>query len=155
MESTPIRKEASVLFCDIRGFTSLFDRADPLDAFQFANSVLARLGQEVLELGGALDKFTGDGLLAHFGVVGELPSHAVTAVNCAIRMGRALSEINRTRYFARQPVVSLGIGVCSGPIAYGSITVGERKEMTVLGDVVNTASRIEGLTKRFCVDILL
>lgn len=147
--------DATVLFCDIRGFTNLFDSREPDDAFTFVNSVLGELGNLVASCGGTIDKFTGDGFLAHFGVETSLPAHAEEACWCAIRMREALMRINTSRFIDDQPVVSLGIGIHTGRLAAGRITTISKSEFTVLGATVNIASRIESLTKHFSVDCLI
>jgi adenylate cyclase len=148
------RYDATVLFCDIRGFTALFDQRDPLEALGFANSVLAVLGDAVELSGGVIDKFTGDGFLAYFGVPSQA-NHAENACRAALRMRATLSSINNARYGSELPVISIGIGIHSGPVAAGVIATKSKSEYTVLGSTVNLASRIEGLTKFFGVDCLL
>jgi class 3 adenylate cyclase len=151
---------ATVLFCDIRGFTSLFDERDPMEALGFANTVLAVMGSIVEACGGTIDKFTGDGFLAHFGVLGREQEDvdakfAEAACWCAIRIRECLTEINLTRHIREQPTVEVGIGIHSGVVASGVISTFSKSEFTVLGTTVNTASRIESLTKEFSVDCLV
>ncbi len=148
-------KVGTILFSDIRNFTYLFEEEDPLKAVAFANSVLAELGTVVERGGGAVDRFTGDGFLAHFGIVQEDEAHTQNACKVAIEMRASLQEINAQRYLDVESVVSIGIGIHSGEVAYGEIETEQINQKTVLGDVVNTAARIEGLTKYFSVDILL
>lgn len=149
------KKEGTVLFCDIRNFTNLFEAEDPMEAVKFANSVLAELGQVVEELGGTVDRFTGDGFLAHFGIKNETSHHVRDACNAAINMRDVLKQINNQRYYKVQSVVSTGTSIHTGTVAYGEIKTAHINQRTVLGDVVNTAARIESLTKYFSVDILL
>lgn len=149
------KKNGTILFCDIRNFTHLFEEEDPLKAVAFANSVLAELGTVVEQGGGAVDRFTGDGFLAHFGVLQADDSHIQSACKVAIEMRSALQQINTQRYLDVESVVSIGIGIHSGEVAYGEIKTEQINQKTVLGDVVNTAARIERLTKHFSVDILL
>lgn len=149
------RKQGTILFCDIRNFTNLFEKVDPLEAVKFANSVLAELGEEVEAMGGTVDRFTGDGFLAHFGIENQSHTHAQDACRAAINMRNALQNINQQRYVEVQNVVTAGTGIHTGTVAYGEIKTAHISQQTVLGDVVNTASRIEKLTKYFSVDILL
>lgn len=155
VESETIKTECSVLFCDIRNFTRLFEKKDPVEAIQFANSVLSVLGDKVEEMGGHVDRFTGDGFLAHFGLLEDLGNHRMVACNTALAMLATLREINAERYFKVKTVVNFGIGIHAGKAAYGKIKTRQFTQMTVLGDVVNTASRVEALTKHFAVDILV
>lgn len=154
-ESLAEKKEGTILFCDIRNFTTLFEDIDPLKAVGFANNVLARLGEEVEALGGTLDRFTGDGFLAHFGIVESSETHSRDACRAALNMRNMLMEINNQRYLDVEAVVSAGFGIHSGAVAYGQIKTKQICQHTVLGDVVNSASRIESLTKYFSVDILV
>ena len=149
------KKEATILFCDIRNFTYLFESVDPLKAVQFANSVLAKLGQEVEEVGGTVDRFTGDGFMAHFGVEHQTENHALDACRAALLIEKALREINNKRYYNVEEVVSAGTGIHTGEVAVGEIKTPQINQKTVLGDVVNTTSRIEELTKYFSVDTLI
>ena len=149
------RKQGTILFCDIRNFTNLFEAEDPLKAVKFANSVLAKLGEEVEAVGGQVDRFTGDGFLAHFGITSSSSCHIQDACKAALKMREALRDINNQRYMDVQNVVSIGTSIHTGTVAYGEIKTAQINQKTVLGDVVNTAARIEELTKYFSVDILL
>lgn len=151
----PARHLATILFCDIRGFSSLFDERDPMEALDFANSVLSELGMVVEACGGVIDKFTGDGFLAHFGVLESSESHSKDACWCAVRMREALVKMNFHRHSDSLPVVEVGIGIHVGEVASGVITTVSKAEFTVLGGVVNMASRIESLTKEFSLDCLV
>lgn len=148
------KRVGTILFCDIRNFTNLFETEDPLKAVKFANTVLANLGEEVEKMGGTVDRFTGDGFLAHFGIADKVENHALNACRAAINMRNALMKINNRRYFDVEEVVTTGTGIHTGEIAIGEIKTAQINQKTVLGDVVNTASRIEKLTKYFSVDIL-
>lgn len=149
------RFPATVLFCDIRGFTTMFDQRDPLEALTFASSVLGALGDVVEANSGTIDKFTGDGFLAHFGITPPDRSHASDACRCAIEMRKALVKINSARFFENQPIVNIGLGIHSGLVAAGTIATKTKSEYTIIGSTVNLASRIEGLTNYFSVDCLL
>ncbi len=149
------KKDATILFCDIRNFTSLFDDKDPNEAVAFANSVLSVLGDTVEQHGGVVDRFTGDGFLAHFGILDESADHARSACLAAIALRATLNGINAQRYFKTESVVGIGIGIHSGPTAYARIRTSRLEQDTVLGDTVNTAARIEELTKHYLVDVLL
>ncbi|MCH2449902.1 MAG: adenylate/guanylate cyclase domain-containing protein [Gracilimonas sp.] len=151
----PEKKEGSIFFCDIRNFTYLFDEKDPFEAVEFANTVLAVLGEEVEANGGTVDRFTGDGFLAHFGFEKPIEYHAEQACKVAIAIRKKLSEINAKRYFQDETVVSAGIGIHTGKAAYCKIKTNQLEQVTVLGDTVNTAARIEEMTKYFMVDVLV
>lgn len=146
---------ATIIFCDIRNFTPLIEHKDPIEAVTFANEVLAVLGNVIEKNGGTVDRFTGDGFLAHFGVQKEMKNHSDTACNTMIDLRECLTDINSKRYFDEELVVSIGVGIHTGEVAVGNITTGKTTQLTVLGDTVNTAARIESLTKYFAVDILI
>lgn len=152
---TARKREGTILFCDIRNFTSLVDEKDPLEAVFFANSVLAKLGNHVEENSGVIDRFTGDGFMAHFGFTSELKQHQQRAVNAALDMREALKQINSERYLKVESVLNFGIGINSGSAAYTTLSTRRFKQTTLLGDTVNLASRIEEMTKYFLVDILI
>lgn len=147
--------DATVMFCDIRNFTMLFEQIDPIEAVSFANEVLAVLGTEVEKKNGVVDRFTGDGFLAHFGVEGTGFNHADMACRSVIDMRSRLNQINSKRYLKTENVLNIGIGIHTGEVAVGEITSGRITQKTILGDTVNTASRIESLTKFFTVDALI
>lgn len=146
---------ATVLFCDIRNFVSLFENRDPIDAVRFANEVLAVLGNEIEKNGGVVDRFTGDGLLSHFGVEKIQGNHADAACKAAISLRKVLVSINSKRYFEEEIMVNIGMGIHTGEVAFGEIITGNSSQSTILGNTVNIASRIEQLTKYFSVDALI
>jgi len=143
------------MFCDIRNFTMLFEKEDPIKAISFANEVLAVLGNEVEKNNGVVDRFTGDGFLAHFGVGRSVSNHADMACRSVIDMRDCLTQINSKRYLKTENVLNIGMGIHSGEVAVGEITSGKITQKTILGDTVNTASRIESLTSFFTVDTLI
>ena len=152
---TPNTKNVTVLFCDIRNFTSLFDDRDPTEAIEFANSVLAVLGEIIEDHGGIVDRFTGDGFLAHFGLNDDESNHALQACNAIKDIRSGLNKVNMNRYFSEQTVVTVGIGINTGTVASGIIKTNQFEQHTILGDVVNTTARIEQMTKYFMVDVLV
>ncbi|KAB8031012.1 adenylate/guanylate cyclase domain-containing protein [Fluviispira multicolorata] len=146
---------ASVLFCDIKNFTSLFDEKDPVEAFAFANYVLSSLSKIIIDYGGTVDKLMGDGILAHFGIINPCEDHAIKACNCCLKLLDEIWNINCTRYSLNQMTISIGVGLNSGEVVYGKITAGNYEEYSIYGDVVNTVTRIEQMTRYLSVDILV
>ena len=143
---------ASVLFLDIRNFTHRSSTMTPEDAVTFLNQVFNFTVAEVEKAGGMVNKFLGDGFMAVFGAPLSLPNSCNSAVICAIGIFEKLQLFNVSRLGEN---VSLGIGINYGPMVAGVMGTNTRKEYTVIGDIVNTASRIESLNKEFSTSLLI
>lgn len=135
------KREATLLFADIRNFTGLAESLEPEVAVDVLNTVLGRLSDAVLTCGGTLDKFLGDGLMAVFGAPVKRPDDALRAVQCARMMMEAMAAL---RAEARQELsaMQLGIGVNTGFVVAGNLGSALRTEYTCIGDAVNVASRL-------------
>ncbi|MEO6866953.1 MAG: adenylate/guanylate cyclase domain-containing protein [Gaiellales bacterium] len=137
-------RDVSVMFCDIRGFTSWAEAQTPEHVVGELNTLLGGLAALVMESGGTLDKFTGDGLMAFWGAPLEQLDHAERACETAFAMQRLLLERARD---ARVTPFRIGIGVASGPVVVGNVGHEQRLEYTAIGDTVNLAARLEQSTK--------
>jgi class 3 adenylate cyclase/DNA-binding NarL/FixJ family response regulator len=144
-----VQQEMSVLFSDIRGFTSLSETMTPAENFKFINAYLSRMEPAIVENNGFIDKYIGDAIMALFG------SSADDAVQAGIAMLNALNEYNLSRFKPDRPPIKIGIGINTGSLMLG--TVGGQSQMagTVISDAVNLASRLEGLTKNYGVSLLI
>ncbi|MCP5495146.1 MAG: adenylate/guanylate cyclase domain-containing protein [Leptospiraceae bacterium] len=142
-------KQMTVLFSDIREFTTLSESMTPRDNFRFLNSYLKRMEPAITSHNGFVDKFIGDAIMALFE---HEPENAVLA---AIEMKKRLKEYNEDRKSLNYPPVKIGIGINTGDLMLGTIGSSNRLDTTVIGDTVNIASRLESLTKEFQSTILI
>jgi len=148
-------EELTVLFADIRGFTSIAEGLAPKELSQLLNEYLTEMSRVIGEHRGTLDKYIGDAIMAFWGAPVADPRHAAQAVAAAVAMQAALGPLN-ARFKARGwPELRIGLGVNTGPMRVGDMGSRLRKAYTVLGDAVNLASRLEGLTKRYGVGIIV
>lgn len=138
--------EISVLFSDIRNFTTLSEASTPEQIVELLNRYFTSQAQAVFEQEGTLDKYIGDAIMAFWGAPAEQPDHALRAVAAALAMSERLEEFRRsTGELGSQ--LEIGIGIHSGPAVVGFIGSENRQDYTAIGDTVNLASRIEGQTK--------
>ena len=147
--------DATVLVTDLRGFTTLAETMAPADAFALLNEVQGAFARAVQSHGGTVDKFLGDGMLAVFGAPEPLEDHAARAIEATIDIRRAISAVNVRRETQALGALKIGVAVHSGPVVAGCIGSGARLEFTIIGDTVNTASRLEGATKDKDTDVLI
>jgi adenylate cyclase len=149
------RRELSVLFSDIRGFTGLAEGLSPERLTELLNGYLTPMTEIVLAQRGLLDKYIGDAIMAVFGAPLPDPNHAAAACETALRMSEALVGLRVEWRTAGLPELEIGIGINTGPMSVGNMGSAERFDYTVVGDHVNLGSRIEGLNKRFGTRILV
>ncbi|MDD9877137.1 MAG: adenylate/guanylate cyclase domain-containing protein [Magnetovibrio sp.] len=139
--------EVAVMFADLRGFTKLSETRLPFDVVFMLNRYFKSMGTAITDAGGQVDKFIGDGIMALFGVDGD-PDHAArAAIEAARRMADELNVMNEVLKNDLAEPLKLGIGIHMGPAIVGTMGYGDAAGVTAIGDTVNTASRLESLTK--------
>ena len=147
--------EVTVMFCDIRGFTSISERLEPQEIVSMLNRYFTRLEKPIVENGGIINKYIGDAIMAVFGVPLQSKTHAYDAWKAAQGMRAELAAFNEEIKKEGRNEIRFGIGLCSGTVLAGNIGTSNRLEYTVIGDTVNTASRIESLCKTYQTDLLI
>jgi adenylate cyclase len=142
----PEVREVTVLFADIVGFTSMSEKMSPSAVSLLLNDYLSRMTEVIFRHEGTLDKYIGDAIMAVFGAPIDMPDHAQRAIRTALEMQERLAEWNAER--REGPALRIRIGINSGKAVAGEIGSVNKKEYTVLGDTVNTASRLESSVAR-------
>lgn len=149
------RRQVTMLFADLRGFTALCDRLDPALTVTILNDYFLHMNQAVSRHHGHITELVGDGLLALFGALEPNPWQGRDSVLAALEMRSALARYNRALRERGLPELRFGIGIHSGEVVAGVIGTGGLSKFSVTGDPINVASRVEGLTREFGVDLLI
>ncbi|HEV8132086.1 MAG TPA: adenylate/guanylate cyclase domain-containing protein [Acidobacteriota bacterium] len=148
-------RNVTILFSDIRNFTSMSEQMTPTQVVGFLNEYFSEMVEAVFAEGGVLDKFIGDGMMAVFGSFEDTPDHAQRAVRASLRMKALLAKINGERSMQGKPPIGIGIGIHTDEVIVGNIGSAKRLQYTAIGDGVNTCSRVESLNKEFGTTILI
>jgi len=148
------RRKMSVLFSDIRGFTTISEGLKPEQLVEVLNRYLNRMTEIVFTSEGVLDKYIGDAVMAFWNAPFDQPDHALKAVRTAVAMQGALAEMNASKAFGSLDL-HIGLGVNTGDMVVGNVGGTQRFDYTVIGDNVNLASRLESLTKEYGVGIII
>ncbi len=147
-------REIAVLFADIRGFTTLSEEKLPFDVVFILNRYFQAMGEAVTQAGGHVDKFIGDGVMALFGIENGVEAGARQSLQAATSMSKALGELNQALAGDLKSPLRIGIGIHSGPVILGEMGYGKATSVTAIGDTVNIASRLEGLTKDYGAELI-
>jgi len=151
----PRKSEITVLFSDIRGFTSISESLDAQELADLLNGYLTEMTRIVFRYQGTLDKYIGDAVMGFWGAPYEEPDHATRACNAALSMLARLAELQKDWQAQGQPVLDIGIGLNTGVASVGNMGSSMRLAYTAMGDAVNLASRLEGLNKEYGTHIII
>jgi class 3 adenylate cyclase len=149
------KKEITVLFADLKGFTALAERLDPEVLVRVLNGYFERVSRAITAHRGHVSKFMGDGVLALFGALEANPWQTNDAVHAALEIRSALADYSATLRGEGLPVLAVGIGIHRGSVVAGVIGSAELVEYGVIGRTVNLAARVQALTRSFVVDVLV
>ncbi len=150
------RKELTMLFSDVKGFTTFCEQHPPEQVVPLLNEYLTAMTEVVFHWNGTLDKFIGDAVVAFWGAPIEQPNHVELALKCALHMRRRLGELQEGWKARGLPVLDSGIGINTGEVLVGNIGAeGKKMDYTMIGDHVNLAARAEGLTRKFDVSVVI
>lgn len=149
------KAELTVLFSDVRGFTTISEGLEPDELATLMNLYLGAMTLVVRKHRGTLDKYIGDAIMAFWGAPVEDPEHARNAVLTGLDMDAALQELNKTLKARGWPELKIGVGVNTGPMTVGDMGSPVRQSYTVMGDAVNLGSRLEGITKQYGVGFIV
>jgi len=153
--SAPEKREVTVLFADLVGFTALSEQLAPAVLVRVLNGYFDRMSHAITDHRGHVSKFIGDGILALFGALQPNPWQADDAVRAALAMRTALAEYNETLAAEGLPELAIGIGIERGPVIAGLIGTPDLMEFTVVGQTVNLAARVQTATRAHDADILV
>ena len=148
-------RKVTVLFCDIRSFTAMSEKMEATEVVSLLNRYFTALGKCIAAHHGIINKYIGDAIMAIFGAPVQSENSAKDAFEAALDMRKALAELNKSFEAEGLPVLRFGIGIHTGPVFAGTIGAENRMEYTVIGDTVNTASRLESLCKTYGTDLLV
>ncbi len=153
----PRKITATVLFTDLRGFSSVAEKLDPQELLDWLNTYMDGITRVVMSHGGVVDDYFGDGVKANFGVPlprsseEEIRDDAVRAVDCALALGEEVVRLNAAMAERGIPTIQLRVGIYTGPVVAGSLGSADRMKYTTLGDTVNTAARLESYEKDLAI----
>jgi adenylate cyclase len=149
------KRELTILVSDVRNFTTLTERSDPLQLIALLDEYFAAMTEIIFRHNGIVDKFIGDGILAYWGAFTPEVNHAAEAAQTALEMIARVKELNLEWAQQGRENIAIRIGINTGSVIFGNIGSGKKIEFTVIGDAVNVAARLEGLNKEFDTSIMV
>ncbi len=147
-------RELTVMFCDMRGFTAMSERMEPVQLQALLNTIFTRLTRIIRSERGTIDKYMGDCVMAFWGAPVAAPEHATMAVRAALGMVQEVQVLNEEHRQLDLPAIGVGVGLNTGAMCVGDMGSDIRRSYTVIGDAVNLGSRLEGLCKVYGVEIV-
>lgn len=150
-----LSRELTVMFCDLRGFTKMAENLEPAQLQHMLNDVFGRLTQLIVDRRGTVDKYMGDCVMAFWGAPVSMTNHAELAVLTAQDITKTIKLINQEHRAMGLPIIKLGIGINTGQMCVGDMGSFMRRSYTVIGDAVNIAERLESLTKKYELPLLV
>jgi adenylate cyclase len=148
-------RELTVMFSDVRGFTTISESLQPNELREYINMYLTAMSEDIRGNRGTLDKYIGDAVMAFWGAPLDVPDHAARAVATALKMQQTTLLLNEEFTRRNWPPLKIGIGLNSGQMRVGDMGSRIRKAYTVMGDAVNLSSRLESITKVYGVGVLV
>jgi len=149
------KRELTIMFADVRGFTTISEGLEANDLREYINLYLTAVSEDIRGNRGTLDKYIGDCVMSFWGAPVALPDHAARGVATALQMQISAEKLNNEFIERGWPPLKIGIGVNTGEVRVGDMGSKIRKAYTVMGDPVNLASRLEGITKEYGVGIVV
>ncbi len=144
-------RDLSILFCDVRGFSTITENMPPQNVIRFVNGFLTPISEAVIDHGGTIDKYIGDAVMAFWNAPRQTDEYRAQAVRTVFAIRRAIDALNSTAHSRGEPEIDIGIGLNNGACSVGAMGSERRLEYSCIGDPVNMASRLEGLTKQYGV----
>lgn len=149
------KKDLTVLFSDIRGFTTISEKMTPEELVALLNEYLTTMTNQVFHYDGLLDKYMGDAIMAVFGAPLDQPDHALRACRTALAMMKELRKLQEKWKAEGRPVFDIGVGLNSGDMVVGNMGSEMRFDYTVMGDMVNLGARLEGINKEYGTNVII
>ncbi|MFB2969849.1 adenylate/guanylate cyclase domain-containing protein [Aerosakkonema sp. BLCC-F183] len=149
------RRDVSILFSGIRSFSTLTENMEPVEVIGLLNEYFEVMSNVVIKYKGTLDKYIGDLIMVTFGATSHLEARAWMTVQSALEMRQSLAEFNANLVAKKKPAIQIGIGINSDPLITGNIGSSKLNQFTVIGDGVNIAAYLEGLSKDYGCDIVI
>ncbi|MFC1647662.1 CHASE2 domain-containing protein [Patescibacteria group bacterium] len=149
------KRNVTVFFSDIANFTTISESLEPEDLLVLVNDYLGAMTQIVMDLGGTLDKYVGDAIVAYFGAPIDQPNHAKLACEAALRMRMKLMDLHKKWKAEGKPLVDFRIGLNTGYVIVGNVGSEKRFDYTIMGDEVNLGSRLEGANKKYNTHVMI